>query len=494
MLNVLKTPAVNAKLIYLVGGVFAILNAILVANEFYYAPLLPALLAIVLLAFFALDKLVLLIVFLTPLSVNLTDIGLGVGLTLPTDPLLFGVLLIFILKLFAERKFDKRIADHPITLAIIINLVWLGVTTATSEMPLISLKYLVSRLWYVVTFYFITTQIFRNFKSIKWFIAMYMTAFIGVIIYTIVHHGMYGFMEQPAHWVMSPFFNDHTSYGAALAMFYPLLIGLVFSSHYSRSWKVVFLMVLALFTIALILSYTRAAWVSLIGALGVYLVMRFRIRFTTIMALAAAFFVALFLSWDTIIMKLEKNRQDSSAELTEHVKSISNISTDASNLERLNRWGSAWRMFKDRPFVGWGPGTYMFQYAPFQLSSEKTSISTNAGDKGNAHSEYIGPLSESGLFGMVSFLIVVICVIYYSVKLYPRMKNEEHRLYLVSLFLGLITYLIHGILNNFLDTDKASAPFWGFIAGIVAIEVYHMKEENAPVSGKDESLLESGGE
>ena len=141
----------------MIGGVFAIVNAILIAFEFYYAPILPIALAILVLAFFALDKLVLLIVFLTPLSINLTDIGLGVGLTLPTDPLLFGVLAIFILKLFAERKFSNRIANHPVTLAIIVNLAWMAITTLTSEMPLVSVKFFVSRLWYVVTFYFVAT-------------------------------------------------------------------------------------------------------------------------------------------------------------------------------------------------------------------------------------------------------------------------------------------------------------------------------------------------
>jgi O-antigen ligase len=134
----------------------------------------------------------------------------------------------------------------------------------------------------------------------------------------------------------------------------------------------------------------------------------------------------------------------------------------------------------------------MFQYAPFQLSDEKTIISTNAGDAGNAHSEYIGPLSESGVFGTLSFLMVIICVIYYAVMLYPRMKNKEHRLYMVNMFLGLITYLIHGLLNNFLDTDKASAPFWGFIAAIVAFEVYHLNEESE--DEKEGKLLEPSSE
>lgn len=493
MPEAIKKLTANPKLIYVIGGLFALINGVFIANEFYFVPLLPVVVAIFLLALFSLDKLVLLIVFLTPLSVNLTDIGLGVGLTLPTDPLLFGVMLLFILKLIAEQRFDRRIADHPITLAIMVNLIWLCITTITSEMPLVSLKFLVSRLWYVITFYFVATQMFRDFKNIKRYVAAYMIAFVGIIGYTVIHHSMYGFLEQPAHWVMSPFFNDHTSYGAVLAMFYPLIIGLMFSSTYSRSWRVIFFGLFVIFSIALILSYTRAAWVSLVGALGIYIVMRLKIKFITLLGIGAVAIVALALSWETIVLKLEKNRQDSSAELAEHVQSITNISTDASNLERLNRWGSAWRMFKERPFVGWGPGTYMFQYAPFQLSSEKTIISTNAGDAGNAHSEYIGPLSESGLFGMLSFVMVVIAIIYKAVMLYPKLKNEEHRLYLMSLFLGIITYLIHGLLNNFLDTDKASAPFWGFAAAIVALEVYHKNSESAEESTSD-TLLESGGE
>ena len=49
-------------------------------------------------------------------------------------------------------------------------------------------------------------------------------------------------------------------------------------------------------------------------------------------------------------MSLERNRQDSSANLSEHVQSISNITSDASNLERINRWQAAIRLYQDHPF------------------------------------------------------------------------------------------------------------------------------------------------
>ena len=43
---------------------------------------------------------------------------------------------------------------------------------------------------------------------------------------------------------------------------------------------------------------------------------------------------------------------------------------------------------------------------------------------------------------------------------------------MVSL-LGLITYFMHGFLNNFLDSDKASVPVWGLMAIIVALDIYY---------------------
>ena len=42
------------------------------------------------------------------------------------------------------------------------------------------------------------------------------------------------------------------------------------------------------------------------------------------------------------------------------------------------------------------------------------------------------------------------------------------------------TYFIHGLLNNFLDSDKLAVPFWGFLAIIVAIDCFHqdLKPDN----------------
>ncbi len=196
--------------------------------------------------------------------------------------------------------------------------------------------------------------------------------------------------------------------------------------------------------------------------------------------------MVLFLTFQNqIFMKLEENSEQSSADFATHISSMANISSDASNLERINRWSCAIRMFKDKPFFGYGPGTYMFKYAPYQLNKDRTIISTNSADGGNAHSEYLGPLSESGVLGLITFLIIIGTVLYTAIHTYMRLNDKRLKAIVLTAIVSLVTYYTHGFLNNFLDTDKLSVPFWGFTAMIVAIDIYsrnQLKAQKNPAS------------
>ncbi len=46
-----------------------------------------------------------------------------------------------------------------------------------------------------------------------------------------------------------------------------------------------------------------------------------------------------------------------------------------------------------------------------------------------------------------------------------------------GIVLGLVTYIIHGGLNYFLDTEKLAVPFWGFIACLVAFDIYYNEHQ-----------------
>jgi O-antigen ligase len=472
----------RVKLLWLYGisVLFIALNVVFIVNENFWFPVLPIILLIITFAFFSIDILMFIIVFFTPLAINLKDSEFNVALSLPVEPLMFGLMLIFFIKLFYEGKFDKRITNHPVTIAIILNLTWMFITCISSTMPLVSFKSFLARMWFVTVFYFLGTQLFIKYSNIKKFIWLYIIPLIIVIIYTVDRHWEFGFTEKAAAWVMSPFYNDHTAYAAAIALFIPIIIGFAINNRYTPIIRIFAVLITLIFFGALILSYTRAAWLSLAVALVVFVIFLFRIRFIIVFSGVIIVLIWFLVNQTQIFLKLERNRQDSSTDISKHVESMSNISTDASNLERINRWKCAIRMFNEKPILGWGPGTYAFKYAPFQHSKEKTIISTNMGDKGNAHSEYLEPLVSSGLLGSLSFIFIVFAIIYKSSRLYIRTKDKEKRIIILGLLLGLITYFVHGIMNDFLDTDKASVPFWGFAAILVALEVYHSDNSEKP--------------
>ena len=483
MINVIQSRYPKALLWGILIS-FIALNSIMLALEIYYIPLLPAVLLFLTLAIVAADKYLLVIVFFVPVSVPLSRLveGLSIDMYLPTEPLLAGLLLLYMLKYLMADRIDLKVLRHPVTLAIYFHLGWLFITCLTSTDLMVSFKMLISRLWFIVGFYLLATQLFRQEKRMHTYVWLIVISFTGVIIYAIFNHMQYGLDNQVmAHRVASPFYKDHTSYGASLGFLLPVLAGLfLFIKRENINSRFLMVLLILLYVFATVVSYTRATWLSILASIGFWAILKLKIRFEIVLV-GAAILVGLFFSVRTEMMiQLEQNRVESSGEFSDHVQSISNITTDQSNLERLNRWSCALRMWQDKPFFGFGPGTYQFEYGRYQRSYEKTRISTDFGTMGTAHSEYFGPLAETGVFGLLSILLVIGTTLYTGIRVYLTSKKRSIRIFSLAVLVGLVSYYLHGLLNNFLDTDKISVLFWGFTAMLVAMDIYHrdLPEEN----------------
>ena len=472
----------------LIAIFYLLINMVFTYNEFYLFNLFPAVLLFVYLAFTRLDVIYFILIAFTPLSVPLLEFvkGTAIDFYMPTEPMLFGIMLIVIYRSIQQRFLDRKIFSHPVSLAILFNLFWLFFTSVTSTMPLVSFKFLLARLWFLTSFYLLAIYIFKDTNNIPRMVWAYALPLLIVIAYAWSRHVAFGITDkQAAHWVMNPFYRDHTSYGAVLAMIiFPyigmnIMKGRTFLSNLGVGFVAVILL------IALVLSYTRAAWISVFISLFFLGIILLRIKFKYLAILGVITLFIAFSNQQYILKKFERTESESSDNLSEHLQSVTNIATDASNMERINRWASAIRMFKEKPMLGWGPGTYMFKYAPFQHSSQRTEISTNFGNLGNAHSEYIGPLSESGVFGMLSMVIIVVLSLITAFRVYRKIDDKQLKRMVLSLILGYITYLFHGALNNFLDTDKASSLFWGFIAVFVSLDLYYKKDTASSLPDSD---------
>jgi len=441
--------------------------------EVYYILLIPPFLMLVWWMFTRLEWVFYALLFFTPVSLNIIELGIeGWGLFVPTEPILLCLTLLFF---YQVTQGKMRLPKEPLLFWVFGYFTWLIITTITSEMPLVSAKYVLSRAWYVLPCFLWMIQMLAKGLSLRKLFLLYFIPLLGVIIFTVVRHSFHGFDKDSAHWVMEPIFRDHTIYGAALALVFPFVLLQQFSKRHSAFLRFFYAVGLVILTVGLVLSYTRAAWLSIVGAAMIGVVMWLRIPFKTVLALFLIFGGLTFYYFDDIQVALKGNKKESSDRMDEHIKSISNVSSDASNLERLNRWHCAMAMFEERPIVGWGPGTYQFLYAPFQRAEDKTIISTNRGDGGNAHSEYLGPLAEQGVMGGLLFSALVIITSSLAFQLFQNEQHYEERLMIMGVFLGLMTYFIHGALNNFLDADKVAVPFWMFLAFLVYKK--HFKEQ-----------------
>ena len=96
-----------------------------------------------------------------------------------------------------------------------------------------------------------------------------MVPLIGVVIYTVINHSMFDFLQKDAYWVSKPFYIDHGVYAASMAFFVPVLAGLLAYSgtfRFSNFMRFLVALFLLILLTGVVLSFTRATWVSIAAA------------------------------------------------------------------------------------------------------------------------------------------------------------------------------------------------------------------------------------
>lgn len=461
----------------IIALVLVLANGYAIIREFPLFQYITVAVLGVYIAFFHADIALYLLAFSTPFSVIISSKNIHLGLSLPSEGIMILLTLIFFARILYDLRINRAFLKHPLSIAILVYLGWMLITCLTSARPVISLKHFASQLWFITSCYWFFLQMVEDdLKNAVRYFNCYAVGLAIIVIITTYQHALSGFDEHYAHYVMSPFYNDHTAYGAALAFMLPLTVGFIFLPNNKIQHRIFYIVISLILLTGFYLSFSRAAWISLVAAIGVFVILKLRIKLSWLIGGGLVLGVLLFFYADDILYKMSRNSQDSSGNFVEHIQSMSNISTDASNMERINRWTAAFGMIKERPVFGWGPGTYQFEYAPFQIGYYRTIISTDFGDGGNAHSEYIGPCAESGVPGMLTVFAIVFLFLYYGITTYIYSEDKTLKIISLCMTLALISYYAHGVFNNFLDTDKLAVIVWSAMA---VITMCNLKSKNA---------------
>ena len=123
-LDLLATAQISNRWLIYVSLTVLPLVALAIAYEFWYAFLLPPVLLVVWLTLYRLDWAMWIIVFATPISVNLTDLTGGAGLSVPTEPMLVLVTLIALIKMILQGNLTETSFGIPSPLPS--TFIWLG--------------------------------------------------------------------------------------------------------------------------------------------------------------------------------------------------------------------------------------------------------------------------------------------------------------------------------------------------------------------------------
>ena len=84
-------------ILYVLSAIFIGLNCYFVYREIYWLLFMPVFLVVIYFYFYSLDKILLLITLLTPVAINITQFEFNVGISIPSEPMMLGVLLLFII-------------------------------------------------------------------------------------------------------------------------------------------------------------------------------------------------------------------------------------------------------------------------------------------------------------------------------------------------------------------------------------------------------------
>lgn len=404
-----------------------------------------------------------------PFSVEVELPG-GLGTDLPSEPLMWAITGLGFIYVISK---PKLVADtkwlHPISLLIIAHLLWIGFTAFVSQVPLISLKFFLAKVWYIFPFFWLFSVIYNDKKSIYLFFKILVLSLSIAITIVMVRHSVSGFSFKSINEAVHPIFRNHVNYAVILIALMPYVFALFLKEEKKWFW----LSILFYFIAAIYLSYTRAAMIALFLGVAMFFIVRFKFVKPAICATIITLACAIpYLLHNNTYLDYTPDYEKAIAHykfdnLIEATYKLEDIST----MERLYRWVAGMEMIKEKPLVGFGPNSFYPFYQDYSISEFQTYVSDNP-EKSGIHNYYLMTVVEQGVFGGIIFLLLTIAGVIYGEKAYHKLLEKEEKILVMTATISLLIISSIILINDLIEADKVG-PFY-FIA-LAIIFVFHNK-------------------
>ncbi|MEL6589955.1 MAG: O-antigen ligase family protein [Bacteroidota bacterium] len=414
--------------------------------------------------------------FSIPLSMQL-EMG-PLALELVSEPLMIILLLIFVINLLSGKQFHLGRRIRVFHVFVFLLIFWTGFTTLMSEFPLRSLKFLLSKLWYLAAIVYTGEHIINRPLEVKRLFWLFFVSLVLVAFGITVRHALVGFAFEESNGIAFPLFANGVIYAATLVLFLPWC-------WYARTWYTPrslewYLIIIgtAILVIATIFTYKRGAWAALLLLPFIDFMIRGKVFDKFVYAVIFVVVLALgYLIQDNRFYAFAPNYQKTiwhEGDISGHL-SATLSGTEISSMERFYRWVAAKNMIADNPLLGSGPSTFNQVYKRYTDDAFRTYVSDNP-EQSTTHNYFLMTFAEQGFPGGLLFIAMCLYMLLKAARLRGEISDPLRRSILMMATLSLCTILFHSLLNELIEVDKIGTMFWLCLVLIHKSEVWHEQD------------------
>jgi O-antigen ligase len=355
------------------------------------------------------EVLVLFIVVAIPFG-SLRQVSLGAMRVGATDLLVALLLAAWLMRMIGRRQL--HLYWPPLTLPLLAFLMILVASVLVTASVEHSLKEIAKWMEFLVLYLFVANE-----SDERW-----TKALIAVLLGTgalVALHGIYQFLFQigPEGFVLFGrfmraygTFEQPNPYAGYLGLTLPVAVGLLGTlllpkqHRVTGSWLVCASVCGGLMVTALIMSWSRGAWLGFavaVAAMSLAIIARSGRIAVLSAAVVLCVIVVAFVSGLSVVPPVLVQRLGDFAPYLGlmDVRGLEITDANFAVLERMAHWQAALDMWTDHPWLGLGIGNYEIAYPSYALPLWPLPL-------GHAHNYYLNIAAETGILGLAAYLVL----------------------------------------------------------------------------------------
>ncbi len=335
-------------------------------------------------------------------------------------------------------SFIRTPLDLPLLLLVVVAVV----STILSPAPFVSLLgnqakvhgSLAALIAYIL-FYFLAVQAIKSLKDIRWI--LYLGLFSSTVLALLGLANYFGIAILPFSFTKAANFTptgSSFSTTGVLAIFLPFVLIQIFSAK-KITIKVVWSVLLTVLGLFIMLAGSWPVWVaSLIGAGAIFLTIRPSLRSFNLLFVAIPVVIMAFVFIFSITPPIGEGAQNPIYEKARNFPRELQLPLEAS-------WKVSVSAFRDSPFWGSGPATFLFDFTQHKpIEFNQTKIWNLRFD--SAFNEYLQVLATLGGVGFFALLSATVIFASQTYKTYMTYRIDRSELPLSLAICGLVFFVL----------------------------------------------------